>query len=267
MQQMKTHKSLRQRDTHKSLNKSFEILMTFTPHNQPMSITELNEKLGIHKSTLSRILTVMKQYGLVHQDEESKRYNLGPMSLALGRAVVKSLSNNLVYIAKPYVDRLRDKILETVTLEIVSGNGTTIAYMAEGSHRVQIIPKLGERMPSNAAAGAKAIMAFSQPKVVEKFLKNGLPRLTPNTITDVNIFEKKLEEYKQQGFSVDAEELSVGGFAFGVPIFNFNKIPEAAIVVVAPSSRAKNTFINKNISLLKATAAEISSRLYFVEEE
>ena len=63
--------------THHSLAKALEILMAFTPHNQDMGTVELSERLGYHKSTVSRLLHVLMDYGFVRQNQESKKFVLG----------------------------------------------------------------------------------------------------------------------------------------------------------------------------------------------
>jgi IclR family transcriptional regulator, KDG regulon repressor len=254
-------------NTHKSLHKTLEILTIFYPNNQPISIAEVSNRLEIHKSTASRIFSVLKEYHFVQQDDVSKKFVLGSMISKLGYASVKSLSDNFVNIAKPFVDHLRDIVNDTVCLEVVSGNMSTIAYKADGPHRVGVIPNIGEQMPSHACAGAKAIMAFSSPAIKDKFLPKEFHAFTPKTITSRSIFLEKLKEYKKQGYAVDAEEFSTGGLAIGVPIFNFKKNPVAALVMVTPRSRAKTTFSKSNIAILKKTAAEISKKFHLIESE
>jgi DNA-binding IclR family transcriptional regulator len=258
---------LQETHTHKSVERALQILTAFTPDNQKKGTTELSEELGLHKSTVSRILGVMEYYGLVQQDVYTKKYNLGRMAVELGVAVIRSLNNNLVMIAQPHIDELRNKVHETVSLEVVSGNGTILAYRAMGRQAVNVSTRVGQRMPTHVAAGAKAIMAFSPPKIVNNFLKGKFTRFTPNTVTDRKMLKRKLKEYKQQGFATDSGEMDSDVHVIAVPIFNYEKRPVAAIVIAVPTYRVEAVFKPDTISLLKDTAAKISSDLYYPEEE
>jgi DNA-binding IclR family transcriptional regulator len=180
---------------------------------------------------------------------------------------MRSLNDNFVMIARPYIDELRDKIHETVALEVVSGNGTVLAYRAMGPQAVNVSTRVGQRMPTHVAAGAKAVMAFSPSKVVNNFLKEKFTRFTPNTITDRKMLKRKLKEYKQEGFATDSGELDIDVHVIAVPIFNYDKRPVAAIVIAVPTYRVKAVFEPHIISLLKDTAAKISSHLYYSENE
>jgi IclR family pca regulon transcriptional regulator len=103
--------------THKAVEKALDILMAFTPHNQELGTIELSKRMGFHKSTVSRLLHVLCRKGFLHQNPDTKKFQLGPSAMTLGVAIKKSLETNLVHIAKPYIDRLREEFHETI-LEI-----------------------------------------------------------------------------------------------------------------------------------------------------
>ena len=242
-----------------------EILLAFTPYNQEMGTVEISKKLGFHKATVSRILLILIRYGLLQQDPQTKKFMLGPSITSLRWAVNHFLNTNLVHIAKPYIDELRNTLKETVVLEVLAGNSTVMAYIAEGPQRVRLAGTIGDRIPIHAAAGAKAILAFSPPEVRDSFISNGgaMPRYTPNTITNPEMFQRQLEDIRQQGFSFDNEEIDIGINAVGAPLFNYEEKPVAAVVVAGPSPRVTWDTDSHIVSPLKDTAAKISAQLHY----
>ena len=249
--------------THKAVEKALDILMIFTPYNQEMGTVELSEKMGFHKSTVSRLLHVLSGKGFLKKNPETKKYQLGPSAMDLGMAIKKSLELNLVSIAKPYVDELRDSINETITLEVFSGTNTVLAYYAEGPHRVNLAGNISDILAVHAAAGAKAILAFSSPKVRERILSGNLPRLTPNTVTDPALIQGQFREILRHGIAFDDEEHDIGTKAMGTPIFNNEGRPVAALVVAGPAQRIKLKSDSPMARQLKETAAKISRQLYY----
>jgi IclR family acetate operon transcriptional repressor len=244
-----------------SIEKALEILQVFTPYNQEMGTGEISQKLGLHKATASRILRTLAEKGFLRQDPETKKFALGPTVSDIGRAYNNGLNSNLVQLAKPYIDDLRSTLEETVVLEILSGMGTVMAYVAEGPQRVRIAGTVGNRLPVHAAAGAKAILAFSPPEMVERFIADDLPQLTPHTITDYNAYERGLEKTRRRGYSVDEEEIDIGINAVGVPIFDYGEEPVAAVVVAGLAQRITGKSDTAVVIRTKKTAAEISERL------
>jgi len=250
-----------------SAQKAIKILMAFIPQNQEIGTLELSKKLGFHKSTVSRLLRVLTYYQLLHQDPKTRKYTLGKTAADLGNAIGQSLSNKLVTIAQPFLNRFRDSIEESVSLEIMSGDTFILAAMALGPPPVSVAFNLGERIPFHVASGAKTILAFSQPEQVDQLINGKLRRYTPNTITNPNVFKEHLKEIKQQGVAFDRGEFHTEVYSIGAPIFNYTNKPVAAVSVCAPAYRMKLHDESNIVSQLKATAADISSQLLYIKDE
>jgi DNA-binding IclR family transcriptional regulator len=246
-----------------SIEKAMEILLAFTPYNQEMGTVELSKKLGFHKATVSRILLILNNYGFLQQNPRTKKFMLGSSVTSLGWAINNFLNTNLVHIAKSYIDDLRSTLKETIVLEVFAGKSTVMAYIAEGPQKVRIAGTLGDRLPINASAGAKAILAFSPPEVRDRFLNGEMPRFTPNTITDPDMFRRQLQDIRRRGFSFENEEIDVGINAVGAPIFNYEERPVAAVVVAGPSPRVTCNSSSPIVARLKDTAAKISAQLHY----
>ena len=249
-----------------SIEKALRILTAFTPHNPELGSTELSEKLGFHKATVNRILLVLSQNGFLQRNPFTRKFMLGPSSADIGRAITQSLSVNLIHVARPYIENLRNTVRETVVLEVVSGKNTIIADIAEGPQPVRIAGTVGSRLPIHAAAGAKAILAFSSSETVDSLLNEKLPRFTLNTITVPTMLKRQLGRIRQQGVSFDCEEIDLGIHAVGAPIFNYDRKPVAAVVIAGPTQRVMHDAKTEMVHSLRNTAASISSRLLYREK-
>lgn len=245
-----------------SIDKALTILTAFAPYNQEMGTSEISQKLGFHKATVSRILLTLTRQGFLRQSAKTKRFVLGPAIINLARAVSQSLKTNLVQIAKPFIDELRDRLKETVILEVLSGESTFMAYIAEGPRLVRLAGSIGDRVPVHASAGAKAVLAFSAPETKELLLKTKLHRFTKRTITDRKTLDRQLAGIRKEGIAFDQEEIDEGTSAVGVPIFSHEGVPVAAVVVAGPSQRIAGNSNGEMFTALKGVAAKISAELY-----
>jgi len=241
--------------------------MAFLPHNEKTAALALSKKLGLHPSTTTRLLKVLKKHGFVEQNPETKKYFLGRSNLFLAQAVFESLNTDLVSIARPFIDNLRDKINESVGLEVWVGDATILAYAAPGPQLLQISTTLGARMPVHVAAGARAIMAYLPPEVVDDLLDGELRRFTPKTITDPKAIKRKLQEIKRKGISLEQGELDEDVHIMAAPVFDHRKRPVAAVAIGVPAYRMKTHMRGDMVTLLKETAEKISARLYYTEKE
>jgi DNA-binding IclR family transcriptional regulator len=246
-----------------AIEKALDILQVFLPDNLELGTSQVSEKLGLHKATASRILLLLTQRGFLQQNPDTKKFSLGRKALLLGRSVISSLQTGIVSIAKPHIDSLRTKLDETVALEQLIGNTTVLVYIAEGRQRHRMAGGLGDRVPINAAAGAKAILAYSDHGFVRSLLDDnaGFESLTPYTITDLNTLIRQLRDVRINGFSFDKEEIDIGINAFGVPIFNHDNLPVAALAVIGPAHRVNLDRADAIVGPAMETARKISALL------
>lgn len=254
-------------EKHNAIEKALSILGLFAFENEELGTIEISKKLGYHKATTSRTLILLSEYGYLDQNERSKKYRLGQRIVDLGLSLTRSLKRDLVQIAKPYLEDLRNRIQETIVFEVSLGKRTMIAYIAEGPSILQLGGEVGELMPSPVTAGSKALLAFSPVNEWDQFLEKKLPRLTPNSITDKAKFKKHLSKIKETGIATDFGENDFEIHAIACPILNIEAIPVAAVDVVGLANRFKPDLHSAATIELKATADKISKRLYYSQLE
>lgn len=245
-----------------SIDKALSILEVFVPYNREMGTIEISRKLGFHKATVSRILQNLTRHGFLSQNSENRKFVLGPSVMDLARALNQSLKSNMVQLAKPFIDDLRDTLKETVILEVLSGESTFMAYIAEGPRLVRLAGSIGDRVPVHAAAGGKAVLAFSSPARRKALLNGKLERFTDKTVTSRRVLHGVLKEIKRQGVAFDHDEIDEGTSAASAPIFNYEGAAVGAVVVAGPSQRISKKGGSRIISELKDTAAKISVQLH-----
>ena len=245
-----------------SIEKALDIIMAFTPYNHEMGTVDLSQKLNLHPATVNRILQILGRKGFLNQNQRTRKFTLGPSAFHLGRTIFQSLGGNVLKIAVPYIESLAEKLGQTVVLEVMSGKKSVVAYLEQGKRGYLIGPKIGDRVPGHAAAGAKAMLAFCNPDSIEGFVGQKLEQFTTNTITDVKRFKIELEKVRQQGVAFCREEMAIGVNALGVPIFDHDNKPVAGLVVAGQASALKCVAKSSIVAEMKRTAKEISARIY-----
>jgi DNA-binding IclR family transcriptional regulator len=243
-----------------AIEKALRILMVFPPGNRDLGTKEISDMLGLHKATASRILLTLTDHGFLRQDPGKKTFSLGPSILKLSMALRRFLNNNIVQIAKPHIDDLRDLVKETVCLEVLAGSATIMAYAAEGSYRVRLAAPLGEILPPSAA-GAKAIFSHMDIEPWLKAFEQSPQRRTRKMIVDVKEYRAELKIARKMAMATDRGELDEGIVAMGSPVLNHLGEPVAAVVIVGLESHI-NSDPNSHFAVeLRKTAQKISLAL------
>ena len=130
-------------------------------------------------TTTLRLLRSLVQEGfLVKQGEQ---YLLGYALLRWGSIAVRS--RDLVTVAMPVMEALRDSTEETVCLYVRNELNRVCVAVASSRRPIAQQSNVGEVFPMQAGSINKVFLAY-EPAVREQVLRNGLVRFTDNTITD-----------------------------------------------------------------------------------
>ena len=227
-----------------------------------MGNLELSKALGLNKSTVSRLTHVLAHFGLMQQDQETQKYELGRTSALLGMAVEVSQSERLAQLGQPYVDYLRDAVGESVCLEVLHDAGYVQTVCgAVGPPPLSVT--FPDSIPMHVNAGAKVILAFSDKEYAESMINGDFTRITENTITDPEVFKGQIEEVRRQGVAYDHGEANTDVHTVSVAVFNFLKKPAAALSICVPANRVHKITDSKTVELLQKTAMMISGRLFY----
>jgi len=250
-----------------SVQKALQILLSFVPHNNDMGTSEISSHLGLHKSTASRLLNVLTSYGFLQHDAKTRKFRLGISAAKISTAIKQSLGEQLVSIAQPHLDDLRNEIGETVALEVWVRNATILAYRAEALRlrRVYLL-RPGDRVDVHVSAGARVILAFLAPQMVDHILTGPFERYTENTIVDAGTLKEKVREARDAGFAISKGERNPDSNIVAVPIFDYEKKPVAAISLFTDNEELPKLLEADIVSKLRKTAALISAKLLYSEE-
>lgn len=250
-----------------SVQKALQILLVFVPRNNGMGTSEISVRLGLHKSTVSRLLNVLTSYGFLQHDEKTRKFRLGISAAKISTAIKQSLGEQLIGIAQPHLDDLRNEIRETVALEVWVGDSTIMAYRAEVLRlRRAYLLRPGDRVDVHVSAGARVILAYSAPHVVDRVLQGPFERYTEKTIVDPNILEGHIRKARDEGFAISKGERHRDSNIIAVPIFDYDKRPVAAISLFTTTEGLPKLLEAGIVSTLNKTAALISAKLLYSEE-
>src|SRR3712207_9336193 len=83
-------------------------------------VTEVANELGINKSTAYRLLTTLRDRGLVEQDAATEKYRLGFGLVTLASSVTADL--DVARCSRPVCDWLAERTRETVTVAVLEGD-------------------------------------------------------------------------------------------------------------------------------------------------
>ncbi len=227
-------------------------------------VTEVANELGIHKSTAYRLLTTLRDRGLVEQDAATEKYRLGFGLVMLASSVTADL--DIARCSRPVCDRLAEWTGETVTVAVLEGDDGIIIHQSNSGSSALSVDWEGRHTPLHATAAGKVFLHHMPEDQRRRLLGKPLQRYTENTIVGPAILEDGLRTGQSKGYWYTVEELEAGLNAISTPIRCAEGAVVAAVSVSGPAFRLPEESFEEVAELAKEAAAEISRCLGFRDE-
>jgi DNA-binding IclR family transcriptional regulator len=243
-----------------AIERAVAILNAFSAESPELGVTELAERLGLHKSTVHRFLVNLEAGGLVERNGRTARYRLGLRIFELGGLVLQQM--NLWDEALPFLEGLVRESGETGHLAVLDGGEAIYIEKVEARRALRIPSAMGRGYPAHATSLGKALLAGLPPEALRRLVaERGLAGHTPNTITDLDVLETELQRVRDRGYAVDNEEYDDGLRCIGAPIHDHTGQVVAAIGIGGPVTRVTPARLAPLAELVMAAARGLSRRL------
>lgn len=242
-----------------SIDRAVMMLKLFSETTRELKLTEIAERLDLHKSTTFGILSTLKYNGLISQNEDNQKYSLGTYLLELSNTLVNSM--DIRAIAYMILNNLRNTLEETVHLGMIENFEVIYIDKQESTQSMRIFTTIGARNPAYCTGIGKAMMAYMDQEYLKTKLPDALERFTEKTIVDKAQLLAQFSEIRKNGYAMDDEERIEGLTCVAAPIFDHMGKVKYAISVSGPSVRMSDKKIQETIRLVKKSAQEISEKL------
>lgn len=201
-------------------------------------VSEIAEEMGVHKSTVFRLMGSLVGRDIVRQNSERGKYQLGFGILRLASSVPGRLS--LVHEARTVLENLAEKYKETVNLAVLRSNYAVNVDQAMGPSTLATYDWVGGLTPLHATSSGKVLLAaLSVDERDQIFKETGLRPRTPRTVTDRRVLENQLVDVSHNGYAIVHDELEIGLTAVAAPIYNHTGAVIGAVSISGPAFRFK----------------------------
>ncbi|MDQ3415573.1 MAG: IclR family transcriptional regulator [Actinomycetota bacterium] len=213
-----------------AIDRAADLLRLVVHADEPISFTDLADESGLARSTTSRLLAALERHQLLERDAGGY-FVAGPL-FALYAARHDPWAQ-VARLATPTLERIGDKVGETVTLAIPRGDQVVQIAQVDSTFLLGTGDWLGVEVPPHCSAAGKVLLAFGCIDTPEA----ELPRLTDHSVTTLDDLERQLRAIRRTGYAIASEELEVGLDAVAAPVLGRDGAVVAAVSVSGPTSR------------------------------
>jgi DNA-binding IclR family transcriptional regulator len=229
-----------------------------------LGVTELANRLGLHKNNVFRVLATLEQRGFVQQSLSSeRRYRLGLRCFEIGQAFTRS--HSLVERARPVLKALVRESGESAHLGTLAGFEVSHLDGQCTDRLLRARLRVGERLPCHTTALGKVLLGCAPARVREAYdrevaSKRQLERRTPATIVDRDKLFEHLRTVGARGWALEAEECEPGLASAAAPIFDGEGQLAGGLSISGPVCRLDLGRLESQIVPLLLHATEQLSR-------
>lgn len=192
------------RSTHsQTLSRGIQALEVLSESTEALTIAEVSERLGLHRSVAYRILRTLEDHGLVTRDSGG-RMRLGPGLAALARGV----SRDLQVTAQPELSRIAERFGVTAFIGVHDRTeAVTLLSVEPRIVHASVAQRPGARHAVNRGATGIAILAGVSDDDLAAIAEAGL-----------EIPDERIAKMHELGYAVSHDEVIPGLMSVAVPL-------------------------------------------------
>lgn len=220
-----------------SLLNGLAVLEAFSVASRPLlGVTEISELVGLHKSTVSRMLTGLAESGYVQRDDDTGRYRLGLGMIGLAGPLLADL--NVRRAALPHLEDLTESTHETAAIAVWNGTNAIVVEQTASPHQVKHSASIGTRYNKFASSSVRVFLAELPPEEVGRLLSGGIiQRDSYRGLEDPA--HEHLRVVRDQGFAVNDGDTTFEEYGVSAPVRDYRGKAVGCITASAPRSRVQ----------------------------
>jgi DNA-binding IclR family transcriptional regulator len=176
-----------------------KILRHIAAHNADgLKLAELARAFEMEPSTAHRVIAALHSVGFVFKDPKTRKFHLGPLVFELFTTAAPHFDAR--EICRPAMQRLADKIGDTMYLTVRSGLDGVCIERVEGGFEIRTCTvSVGHRRPLGIGAGSLALLAAYPEAEAETIIAENSTRYAQFK-TDADTVRARVHEIRSRGY-------------------------------------------------------------------
>lgn len=236
-----------------SIDRAAQVLVHVLETPEPPTVGALSSRLGLPKSTASRVVGALERQGLIRRDGGGGQLLPGAVLQRYARR--ETGDAELVERASEALDRLAQASGETINIGVPSLGAVELLDQRDSRHFLGSPNWVGRRVPAHGSALGKVFYAFDALPVPT----GSLEPLAPHTAPSVD--ELGLGGVRARGYATAVEELEPGLWAVASPVRDASGAVVASLSISGPTVRLRRGLLDRLGRLLVDEGRALSELL------
>ncbi len=242
------------------IDRALDVLELLATEKGGLGVTEIGHRLGLHKSTVHRILSAMAERGYIEKASGSGMYKIGLKLVELSSVHLSNVE--LKTEARPYLWELTSKMNLTSHLAILDGVDAIYIEKVDVVSNIRLYSQIGRRIPVYCSALGKSLLSgLPDGELGDTVARCNFVKFTEKTLTDKNELISQVRKVRLKGWSMDDEEHDEGIRCIAAPVFDYRGKVIAALSISGPAAVVAADKDGETAEFVKDAALKISGRM------
>ena len=242
-----------------NLANACRILSLVTESDQGLSLTELEQRLAVPRTTAFRILQTLCQEQVL--EKHGKRYLVGAQLFKMGLNLLSS--QRLQQQALPMLQQLALSTGLTAHLALPHSKGALLVEVCDSPNPLRLAARPGTLADFNCSAAGKVFLAFLHFDQLQQLSDAGLfKRRTARSLLQPIELTTELQRILARGYASDEMEYHDDVRCLAVPVRDAQGCVVAAVGITGPLQLFAKKVQTDLIASVKQTAIDIALSTY-----
>lgn len=231
------------------------VFTAFSARRPELTLTEIGRLAGLPLTTAHRIVGELAGWGALERADDG-RYRIGLRLWEVGALAPRGLG--LRESAMPFLEDLYEVTRQNVQLAVLDGADAVYVERLSGRGAVNVITRVGGRLPLHATGVGLVLLAHADPALQEQVLAGPLRRYTSKTLHTPDDLRRALAEVRRTGVAISDGQIELIALSVAAPVHGARGEVVAALSVVVP---AEGSDARSYVAAVRAAARGISRTL------
>ena len=233
------------------------VLRCFTAQDPLQGVTEIAVQVGLHKSSVSRILATLEEERIVERDESTRKFRLGLGLITVAGPLLAHL--DVRRISLPVLQEISRTSEETSALVVWNGDEAVTVEQVPSPRQVKHTTPLGTRYYTALNASVRTFLAHLVPEDLTQWLdRSGSPA---GGYAGLDNLMANLEKIRACGSALNRGLTSPDEVGICSPVRDHRGEVVAGVMILAPEYRIGDEVLDNLNDVVLAASLDISRRL------
>lgn len=242
-----------------SILRAMTILELFEKLNvQYLGIADISKEMGLHKTTVFRIVKTLERQGWLVQDSANRKYKLSSKLIRLASSVTRNFSVEDIILQE--MKDLRDQFNEDVVLTAMVDDIAVCLERMQSKNVLRIYSRVGRSSSLVRGSTGKTLLAFQPDVIINKVLDRNFPFTAEGERSRQQLLSS-LEQIRTDRYCSTTSELDEGISSVTVPIFDKDGKICYSLGVLGEQYRMEQKGLSNILEALQACVCRIEAEI------